>query len=194
MWIRLNPINKLLPLPKSRQTKILLLLFLHKRNQVINVLLKLLPKSESYSKFFCYGPLVWIQFILLMLRFFHIISLGAANYEMVDSAVRKKPSKARGTCKVYSDKDRFSIGKNASIYGTAYKIYPHINESAVRGFRKRYGAQIKDKIRKKKSPKTVIVNKLRGRTCLLGNKIDPLVQKYLKATRCKGGVVIPWWQ
>ena len=70
-----------------------------------------------------------------------------------------------------------------------WKIYPHINESAVRGFKQRYEAQIKDEIRKKKSPKTVIVNKLRGRPCLLGNKIDPLVQKYLKATRYKGGVV-----
>ena len=130
-----------------------------------------------------------------MLRFFHTIGLRAVDYEMVDSAVRKKPSKARGTYKVYSDKDRFSIGKNASIYGTAStvrrwkKIYPHINESTVRGFKKRYEAQIKDEIRKKKSPKTVIVNKLRGRPCLLGNKINPLVQKYLKATRYKGGVV-----
>ena len=61
------------------------------------------------------------------------MSLGVADYEMVDSAVRKKPSKVRGTCKVYSDKNRFSIGKNASIYGTAStvrrwkKIYPHRN-------------------------------------------------------------------
>ena len=69
------------------------------------------------------------------------------------------------------------------------KIYPHINESTVRGFKKRYETQIKDEIRKKKSRKTVIVNKLRGHPCLPGNKIDPLVQKYLKATRYKGGVV-----
>ena len=59
----------------------------------------------------------------------------------------------------------------------------------MRGFKKRYEAQIKDEIRKKKSPKTVIVNKLPGRPCLLENKIDPLVQKYFKATRYKGGVV-----
>ena len=130
-----------------------------------------------------------------MLRFFHTIGLRAVDYEMVDSAVRKKPSKARGTYKVYSDKDRFSFGKNASIYGTAFpvrrwrKIYPHLNESTVRGFKKRNEAQIKDEICKNKSPKTVIVNKLRGRPCLLGNKINPLVQKYLKATRYKGGVV-----
>ena len=54
-----------------------------------------------------------------MLRFFHTIALEAVNYEMIDSAVRKKPIKARGSYRVYSDKDSFSIGKNASIYGTA---------------------------------------------------------------------------
>ena len=65
---------------------------------------------------------------------------------MVDSAVRKKPSKVRGTYKVYSDQDRFSIEKNASIYRTAStvrrwkKIYPHINKSTLREFKKRYEA------------------------------------------------------
>ena len=101
-----------------------------------------------------------------MLRFFRTIGLGAVDYEMVDSDVRKEPSKARGTYKVYSDKDRFSTGKNASIYGVAStvrrwkKIYPHINESTVREFKKHYEAQIKDEIPKKKSQKTVIVSKL----------------------------------
>ena len=66
---------------------------------------------------------------------------------------------------------------------------PNLNESTVRRFRKRYEAQIKDAHRKKKSPKKVIVNKLRGRPCLSGDKIDPLVQNYLKVTRYKGGVV-----
>ena len=92
--------------------------------------------------------------------------MGAVDYEMVDSTVRKKPSKARGTYKVYSDKDRFSIGKNGRIYGIAStvrrwkKIYPHINENMVCGFKKRYQAEINDKIPKKKSQKTVIVSKL----------------------------------
>ena len=85
----------------------------------------------------------------------YTIGLGAVDYEMVDSAVRKKPNKARGSYKGDSDKDRFSIGKNASIYGTAStvrkwkKTYPHINESTVRGFKKRYEAQIREENRKK---------------------------------------------
>ena len=69
------------------------------------------------------------------------------------------------------------------------KTYPNLNESTVHGFRKRYEAQIKDAHHKKKSLKKVIVNKLRRRHCLLGDKIDPLVQNYLKATRYEGGAV-----
>ena len=69
------------------------------------------------------------------------------------------------------------------------KTYPNLNESTVRGFRKRYESQIKEASKNKRSPKKVIINKLRGRPCLLGSKIDPLVQKYLKSTRYKGGIV-----
>ena len=90
-----------------------------------------------------------------MLRFFHTIGLGAVDYEMVDSVVRKKSSKARGTYKVYSDKGRFSTAKNTSISGTTSavrrgkKIYAHINETTICGFKKRYEAQIKDGIHQK---------------------------------------------
>ena len=50
IWIRLNPINNLLQLLLNpHQTKILPRVFLHKRNQVVNVLLKVLPKSKIYS-------------------------------------------------------------------------------------------------------------------------------------------------
>ena len=59
----------------------------------------------------------------------------------------------------------------------------------VCGFENSYEAQIKDVIRKRKSPQKVTVNKIRGRPCLLANQIDPLVQKYLKATRYKRGVM-----
>ena len=121
--------------------------------------------------------------------------MGVVNHETVDASVGKKLKQSRGSYQVYSDKDRFLIGKDSSIYGPSSatrkwkKTYPNLNESTVRGFRKRYEAQIKDAHRKKKSPKKVIVNKLRGRPCLLGDKIDPLVQNYLKATRYKRGVV-----
>ena len=95
--------------------------------------------------------------------------------------------KSRGSYKSYSAKDCFLIGKHASIHGTTSAVrkwkkdYPQVNESIIRGFKKCYEAQINEERQKKKSPKKVIVNQLRGRPCLLGDKIDPLVQSYLKA-------------
>ena len=51
-----------------------------------------------------------------MLRFFHTIGLGTADYEIVDSAVLKKLRKARGTYKVYSGKDCFTTGKKMQVF------------------------------------------------------------------------------
>ena len=64
--------------------------------------------------------------------------------------------------------------------------YPTLDESTVCGFKKRYETQIKKAYLKNKSPTTVIVNKLRVLPCLLGNKIGPLAQKYLKVIEKKG--------
>ena len=85
----------------------------------------------------------------------------------------------------YSSKDRFSIRKNASIDGITSTVrkwkntYPYLNESTVRGFKKCYEIQFKKASLKNKSPRKVIVSKLQGRPCLLGNEIDPLVQVHL---------------
>ena len=120
--------------------------------------------------------------------------MGVVDHETVDASVRKKLKQSRGSYQAYPDKDRFLIGKDASIYGPSSatrkwkKTYPNLSESTVCGFRKRYEAQIKDAHRRKKSPKKVIVKKLRARPCLLGDKIDLFVQNYVKATRYKGGV------
>ena len=122
--------------------------------------------------------------------------MKASDYEKVTSNIQQAGTKkSRGAYKSYSAKDRFLIGKHASIYGTASAIrkwkkdHPQLNESTIRNFKKRYENQINEEKRRKKSPKKVIVNKLRGRPCLLGDKIDPLVKNYLKARRYKGGVV-----
>ena len=69
------------------------------------------------------------------------------------------------------------------------KTYPNLNESTVRGFKKRYGAQLKEASCKNVSPKKKLVNKMRGRPTFLGQKLDTLVQKFLRATRYEGGVV-----
>ena len=122
--------------------------------------------------------------------------MGNVDYEKVTSNIRKEQTKkSRGLYKSYFAKDRFLIGKHASIHGTASAVrkwkkdYPQVNESTIRGFKKRYEAQINEETQKKKSLKKVIVNKLCGHPCLLGDKIDPLVRSYLKARRYKRGVV-----
>ena len=122
--------------------------------------------------------------------------MGTVDYEKVTSNIRKEETKiSRGLYKSCSAKDHFLIGKHANIHGTASAVrkwkkdYPQVDESTIRGFKKRYEAQINEERQKRKSPKKVIVNKLRGRPCLLADKIDPLVQSYLKARRYKGGVV-----
>ena len=63
--------------------------------------------------------------------------------------------------KVYTDKDRYSIGKHASCHGVIMNV----------------------------SPKKKLANKMLGRPTLLGQNHDVLVQKFLRATRYKGGVM-----
>ena len=116
---------------------------------------------------------------------------------MASVAVKKclRQKSKRGAYKVYTDKDRYSIGKYASFHRVAAsvtawkKTYPNRNESTVRGFKKRYEAKLKEASRKNVSPKKKLANKMRGRPTLLGQKRDTLVQKFLRATRYKDGVV-----
>ena len=114
------------------------------------------------------------------IEIFYILGLKASDYEKVTSNIQQAGTKkSRGAYKSYSAKDRFLIGKHASIYGTASAIrkwkkdHPQLNESTIRNFKKRYENQINEEKRRKKSPKKVIVNKLHGH----------------EATRYKGGVV-----
>ena len=69
------------------------------------------------------------------------------------------------------------------------KTYLNLNESTVRGFKKCYEAKLKEASCKNVSPKKKLPNKMCGRSMLLGQKLNTLVQKFLKATRYKGGVV-----
>ena len=62
------------------------------------------------------------------------------------------------------------------------------SQSTVRGFKKHYKAKLKEASGKNVSLKKRLAKKMRGRP-LLGEKLDTLVQKFLRATRCKGGVV-----
>ena len=116
---------------------------------------------------------------------------------MASVAVKKCLHQAikRDAYKVYTDKDRCSIGKYASRHWVAAsvrawkKTYPNLNENTVHGFKKRYAAKLKEASRKNVSPKKKLANKIRGHPTLLGQKLDTLVKKFLRATRYKGVVV-----
>ena len=64
--------------------------------------------------------------------------------------------------------------------------FPDLNESTVRGFRKKYLAQMKLAEKRSRSPEKSIVNLQRGRPLLLGNDIDEKVRKYIMTLRFKG--------
>ena len=103
---------------------------------------------------------------------------------MVDSAARN-----------YSSKERFSMGKTQvfmllRLQLESGKIHTQIYMKVpFEGLKKHYETQIEKASLKNKSPKKVILNKLQRHPRLIGNKIDPFVQKYLKPTRSQGGVV-----
>ena len=132
----------------------------------------------------------------------NFLGLRVVNHETVDASVRKKLKQSRASYQAYSGKDRFLIEKDASIYipssatKNGKKTYSNLHESTVRGFRKCHEAQIKDAHCKKKSPKKFIVNKLRGRPCLLGDKINShhsfkIISRRLDINE---ELSILWWQ
>ena len=75
--------------------------------------------------------------------------LGQVDYDQIEEVIHQnKNGNERGKYKQYSDKDRFSIGKYASQNGPAATVqkfkkdFKNINESTVRGFRKKYEKEI----------------------------------------------------
>ena len=100
-----------------------------------------------------------------------------------------------GAYKVCTNKDRCSIGKYVSCHRMAASVrarkmtYPNLNESTLRGFKKRYETKLKEASCKNVSPKKKLSNKMSGRPTIHGQKLETLVRKFLRATRYKGRVV-----
>ena len=69
--------------------------------------------------------------------------LGEVDFAVAGVAVKKylRQTSRRGAYKVYTDKDRYSVGKYTSCHGVAAsvrawkKTYPNLSESTVRGFK-----------------------------------------------------------
>ena len=97
-------------------------------------------------------------------------------------------SQKRKTYCRWSDKDRFQIGKYATVHGTAAaakkfatKDKP-LNESSARRFSALYKEEIKKEKKDKRDPQKEPVPLPRGRPLLLCS-LDQMVQRFLLALR-----------
>ena len=137
----------------------------------------------------------------------HAISLADQLVSEVMAAPNTSTSgsPSRGRYKHYTPNQRYEIGKYAAEHGNANaskkfsaELDIKINESTVRGFKKKYYEQLKS-LKKRKLEETdcdsvdnceaEIRPKKRGRKLLLGDELDSLVQRYIVGVRESGGVI-----
>ena len=116
-------------------------------------------------------------------------NLGQIDFEAVQIEVVTtiQSKKKRGTCVVYTPKERFEIGKCAVENGTwkavsRYKSrFPLLKESTVRGFKSKYENEIKIAAIQKKQLSELICSQPRGRPTLL-RPTDDMVQNYIRVS------------
>ena len=115
---------------------------------------------------------------------------GGVRRGVVNRNVRSIKSTPKSSYTKYASKCRFQIAKKPNETGCngavqKFKsLFPDLNESTVRGFRKK---SLKLAEKRNRSPEKLMVNLQRGRPLLLGNDIDEKVRKYIMTLRSKGG-------
>ena len=135
--------------------------------------------------------------------------LNNEEYENVSAAVTdiadptptqasgKQKRKSRGTYTVYTEEQRASIGRYASMHGNekARKKFlsdlPNLTESSIRNFKKMYLKKLREeKMRNPATPKPVAKLSVqpKGRFPLMLD-LDSKLIKFLQGVRAKGGVV-----
>ena len=119
--------------------------------------------------------------------------LGNVDYTSVINSIQSSSS-SRSHYAKYSSNDRYEIGKFASETGDAaavrkyQKKFGKLNESTVRGFRKKYQQKVLTS-NGSISPTKAFKTQKRGRKLKLGNDLDESVQKFIMALRNRGGQV-----
>ena len=68
------------------------------------------------------------------------------------------------------------------------KDFANINESTMRGFRKRYEKEIAQAKKDQRNTSTILPTRKQGRPLMLG-KLDALVQRYTSAASNRGSVI-----
>ena len=107
-------------------------------------------------------------------------TLRELDFQAVPSEVNDACSSKRGQYTKFTDAD---IGQYASENGPAATVrkfskkFPTLNESTVRGLRKKYNKQVK--MGTTDVPQ-VIVAKRRGQPLMLGDVLDKKIQEYIK--------------
>ena len=100
----------------------------------------------------------------------------------------------KGKYKQCSNKDRSIVGKDARENGPAAAVrkfkkdFANINESSVRGFRKRHKKEIAQAKKDQRRTAIIIPTQKRGRPLILG-KLDSLFQRYISAASSRGSVI-----
>ena len=121
--------------------------------------------------------------------------MGIVDIETISQEISSS-KKARKPYFKWDDKDRYSIGKYASVNGNTAAVrkfkarFPHLKESIVRSFRKKTEDEIKKAAKEKREPTKSLTkySTPTGRPLLLG-ELDRLMQSYLKALSNRGGVI-----
>ena len=125
--------------------------------------------------------------------------LEEVDFAVASVAVKKylHQTSKRGAYKVYIEKDRYSIGKYASCHGVAISVRawkksnPNLKHSKALcvNLKNLTNLNSKKQAARMHHPKRTLGNKMRWRPTLLAQKLNTLVQKFVRATRYKDGVV-----
>ena len=121
-------------------------------------------------------------------------AIFSANTEVSRALEESGKKKRRGPYTNYSSELRAQIGKYASSHGTTAatqyftrKLKEPISKSTVQSIKKSYKQEL---LRSRRSaPLQQLLTKPRGRPLLLGQKLDSLVQLYMKRVRDGGGII-----
>ena len=102
--------------------------------------------------------------------------MGQVDFDQIEESIQSNSKTNRkGKYKQHSDKDRFVIGKYASENGPAAgvtkfkKDFGNINDSTVRGFRKRYEKKIAQAKKDQRRTTTILPTQKRGPPLMLGS-------------------------
>ena len=118
--------------------------------------------------------------------------MGSVDEHTITTTV-DQASTSRGKYKIYSDEERYKIGKYTSKHGPAAAVskfkskFPKLNESTCRSTKKKYEKKL-DMAQHKQMHRKKLPSLRGGRPLLLG-KLDQMVQSYIMAASNRGAVI-----